>query len=82
LDCTSNIFSFKILDILVSSIKQVEGYARGVSSATLIAVDFYFLTANYLKQTNAFNVHGSVHRNNIPVYKSQQGAQLTEFIFV
>ena len=27
-----------------------------------------------------FNVHGSVHRNNILVYKSQQDAQVTEFI--
>jgi hypothetical protein len=30
----------------------------------------------------AFNVHGSVHRNNILVYKSQQDAQVTEFSFV
>jgi hypothetical protein len=29
-----------------------------------------------------FNVHGSVHRNNIIVYKSQQDAHVTEFIFV
>jgi len=28
------------------------------------------------------NVHGSVHRNNILVYKSQQDAHVTEFIFV
>jgi hypothetical protein len=27
-----------------------------------------------------FNVHGSVHRNNILVYKSQEDAQITEFI--
>jgi len=27
-----------------------------------------------------FNVHGSVHPNNIPVYKFQQDAQVTEFI--
>jgi len=27
-----------------------------------------------------FNVHGSVHRNNILIYKSQQDAQVTEFI--
>ena len=27
-----------------------------------------------------FNVHGSVYRNNILVYKSQQDAQVTEFI--
>jgi len=27
-----------------------------------------------------FNVHGSVHRNNIPLYKSQQDAQVAEFI--
>ena len=32
--------------------------------------------------TCEFNVHGSVHRNNILVYKSQQDAQVTEFIFV
>jgi hypothetical protein len=29
-----------------------------------------------------FNVHGSVQHNNILVYKSQQDAQVTEFIFV
>jgi len=29
-----------------------------------------------------FNVHGSVHRNNIIVCKSQQDAHVTEFIFV
>jgi hypothetical protein len=28
------------------------------------------------------NVHGSVHRNNILVYKSQQDAHIAEFIFV
>ena len=28
------------------------------------------------------NVHGSVHRNNILVYKYQQDAQVTKFIFV
>ena len=27
-----------------------------------------------------FNVHGSVHRNNILVHKSQQDAHVTEFI--
>jgi len=27
-----------------------------------------------------FNVHGSVFRNNILVYKSQQDAHVTEFI--
>jgi len=27
-----------------------------------------------------FNVHGTVHPNNILVYKSQQDAQVTEFI--
>jgi hypothetical protein len=27
-----------------------------------------------------FNVYGSVHRNNILVYKCQQDAQVTEFI--
>jgi len=30
--------------------------------------------------TLPFDVHGSVHRNNIPLYKSQQDAQVTEFI--
>jgi hypothetical protein len=29
---------------------------------------------------NFFNIHGSVHRNNILVHKSQQDAQVTEFI--
>jgi len=32
--------------------------------------------------TTRFNVHGSVHRNNILVYKFQQDAHVTEFIFV
>jgi len=27
-----------------------------------------------------FNLHGSVHRNNILIYKSQQYTQVTEFI--
>ena len=27
-----------------------------------------------------FNIHGSVHRNNILLYKSQQEAHVTEFI--
>jgi len=30
----------------------------------------------------SFNVHGSVNRNNILVYKSQQDAHVIEFIFV
>jgi hypothetical protein len=29
---------------------------------------------------NTFNVYGSMHRNNILVYKSQQDAQVTEII--
>jgi len=29
-----------------------------------------------------FNVHGSMYRNNILVYKSQQDAHVTELIFV
>jgi len=29
-----------------------------------------------------FNVHRSLHRNNILVYKSQQDAHVTDFIFV
>jgi hypothetical protein len=29
-----------------------------------------------------FNVHESVHRNSILVYKFQQDAQVTEFIFI
>jgi hypothetical protein len=33
-----------------------------------------------LRKFSFFNVHGSVHRNNIIVYKSQQDAQVTEFI--
>jgi hypothetical protein len=27
-----------------------------------------------------YNIHGSVHRNNILIYKSQQDAHVTEFI--
>jgi len=38
---------------------------------------FRFPTFQYF-----FNVHGSVHCNNILVYKSQQDAHVTEFIFV
>jgi UTP-glucose-1-phosphate uridylyltransferase len=43
---------------------------------------------NYLEDTGVdgriilkcifFNVYGSVHRNNIPVYKSQQEAKVTD----
>jgi len=36
----------------------------------------------FAKTEPKFNVHGSVHRNNILVYKSQQDAHFTEFIFV
>ena len=36
---------------------------------------------NITTQTES-NVHGSVHRNNILVYKSQQDAHVTEFNFV
>ena len=32
------------------------------------------------KHCQVFNVHGSVHRNNILVYKPQQDAHVTEFI--
>jgi hypothetical protein len=32
------------------------------------------------REKNKFNVHGSVHRNKILVYKSQQDAYVTEFI--
>ena len=31
-------------------------------------------------QQNIFNIHRSVHRNNILLYKSQQDAHITEFI--
>jgi hypothetical protein len=33
-----------------------------------------------LYDINRFNIHGSVHRNNILMYKSQQDAHDTEFI--
>jgi len=36
----------------------------------------------HVKGIKTFNVHGFVYRNNILVYKSQQDAQVTEFIFV
>jgi hypothetical protein len=34
----------------------------------------------YAIYNNIFNVHGSLHRNNILVYKFQQDAHVTEFI--
>jgi len=34
----------------------------------------------YLENIKEFNIHGSVHRNNILLYKSQQDAHVTEFI--
>jgi hypothetical protein len=37
---------------------------------------------SYKKICLFFNVHGCIHRNNILVYKSQQDAHVTEFIFV
>jgi hypothetical protein len=33
-----------------------------------------------LIEFNIFNIHGSVHHNNILLYKSQQDAQATKFI--
>jgi hypothetical protein len=33
-----------------------------------------------MQRYTVFNVYGSVHRYNIVVYKSQQDAQVTEFI--
>jgi serine/threonine protein phosphatase PrpC len=33
-------------------------------------------------KSTTFNVHGPVHHTNILVYKSQQDAHVTEFIFV
>jgi hypothetical protein len=35
-----------------------------------------------MQSYSMFNIHGSVHRNNILVYKSQQDAHVTLFIFV
>jgi len=35
---------------------------------------------SHRKTHGSFNVHGSVHRNNILVYKSQQDVQVKEFI--
>jgi len=36
----------------------------------------------FVQIPHTFNVHGSVHRNNILVYKSQQDAHVTGFSFV
>jgi len=56
-----------------------------ISHTVLHSIVFELLKIKKLKKynINKFNVHGSVrHRNNIPVYKSQQDAHVTEFIFV
>jgi hypothetical protein len=44
--------------------------------------DFSFLFVKFSDSTETFkfNIHGSVQRNNILVYKSQQDAHVTEFI--
>jgi hypothetical protein len=34
------------------------------------------------KRNIEFNIHGPVHRNNILLYKSQQDAHVTEFIYL
>jgi len=31
---------------------------------------------------SSFNIHGSVHRNNILLYKSQQDANVTNLIYL
>jgi hypothetical protein len=41
-------------------------------------VEWYTL----MEDEDYFNVHRSVHRNNNLVYKSQQEAEVIEFIFV
>ena len=42
---------------------------------------FDTVTLVHRYEQGEFNVHGSVQRNNILVYKSQQDAHVTEFIF-
>ena len=42
----------------------------------------YVMKCLCYKNEPIFNVHGSAHRNNIPVYKFQQNAHITEFIFI
>jgi hypothetical protein len=53
-----------------------------VNQMTLEEVNFFSSSRIFWVTHIKFNVHGSVHRNNILVYKSQQDAQVTEFIFI
>ena len=54
---------------------------RTIKLITVRSVDITMLSTTKVPVI-IFNVHGSVHRNNILVYKPQQDAQVTEFIFV
>jgi hypothetical protein len=58
-----------------------EGSPRGISDGKAEMGQFLFIIwfpCQY--HFTRFNVHGSVHRNNIRVHKSQRNAYVTEFI--
>ena len=46
----------------------------------LLPLTLLFCGGEEGREACKFNFRGSVHRNNILVYKSQQDAQVTEFI--
>ena len=57
---------------------HVEGIYVGINLIRNASLKLIFLKNQI--EINKFNVHGSVHRNNVLVHKSQQDAQVTEFI--
>jgi hypothetical protein len=52
---------------------------RGIPVLFLISIDSCKTNTTWISK---FNIHGSVHRNYILIWKSQQDAQVTEFIFI
>jgi len=58
---------------------RMDGYT-GITKLIVVFRNFANAPKNTTQYITKFNVHGSVHRNNILVYKSQQDAHVTEFI--
>ena len=54
------------------------GKIKPISTQSFFPSTIYNRTSE--NKSVIFNIHGSVHRNNIVLYKSQQDAHVTEFI--
>jgi hypothetical protein len=66
------------------SVGNISSYLITKQCLVKLPIEYIFLFRHKLiyislKISYFFNVHGSVHRNNTLVYKSQQDAQVTEF---